>query len=452
MVKKNEEYEVEVSDQGMNFEGIAKIENQVIFIPATLKGEKVSTKIIKVNPKYAIGRLEKIIQMSPHRCEPFCDVAKQCGGCSAQHIEYGEQLVIKREMVENVLQKQKVSYQKLENTIGMGVPMYYRNKAQYPVRVDSKGNIKMGFYSMRSHEIIENETCYIQDYHIDDLAKEIFAMFLQYHFKGYSDITKTGDIKHVIIRRGFHTEEMMVILVIRQIFDLEILLKFAQDLASKNENIKSIYLNINPKDTNEILGKEQKLVWGEPYIYDNIGDFKFAISPRSFFQVNTLQAEMLYTILKEKLNLTKNEILFDLYSGVGSIGIFLSQKVKQVYGIEIEKQAIEMANVNIAENGVKNAEYIAGSVEEKLKNLKKRKIQPDVIVVDPPRRGLDEKSIHYILKFAPKKIGYVSCNPATLARDLKLLESQYEIGTITPVDMFPHTSHVECCSVLYLKN
>lgn len=224
------------------------------------------------------------------------------------------------------------------------------------------------------------------------------------------------------------------------------------NLVEKNDNIKNIFLNLNSSNTNEILGKEVKQVYGmEKYITDYIGDFKYFISPKSFFQVNTQQAEVLYSTLKEGLELKDNDVLFDLYSGVGSIGIFLSKNVKKVYGIEIEKTAVDMANLNIKENGVSNAEYIAGSVEDKIIEFKDRKIKPDVIVVDPPRRGLDKKSIDYILDFNPKKIGYVSCNPATLARDLKLLEEKYTVYSITPVDMFPHTSHVECVCVLNLK-
>ena len=217
------------------------------------------------------------------------------------------------------------------------------------------------------------------------------------------------------------------------------------------KNIKSVYINYNDSDTNEILGEKEKVIFGEKYIFDYIGKYKFAISSKSFFQVNTLQAEVLYETLKSLLKLDKNDILFDLYSGVGSIGIFLSESVKQVYGIEIEKQAVEMANVNLVENNVKNAEYIAGSVEDKIVEFKNRNIHPDVIVVDPPRKGLDEKSIEYILEFNPKKIGYVSCNPATLARDLKILSDKYDIENIVPVDMFPQTSHVECVCVLKLR-
>lgn len=452
-MKKNDRFDLEIIDNGMNFEGIAKHENQVVFIPEAIKGEIIDTKIIKVNKSYSIGKIENIKKISMHRCEPFCEVYKRCGGCSSQHIEYNEQLNLKKEIVENVLNKQDVKVERLNNTIGMGVPMYYRNKVQYPVRRDKNDNTKMGFYSKRSHDIIENESCYIQHYEIDNIAKIVFEKLVKAGFCGYSDEKKDGDIRHIIIRRGFNTHEVMIIIVVnnKEILKSNKFINIAKELWNKIENIKSIYLNFNDSDTNEILGKTEKLILGEKYIFDYIGKYKYAISPRSFFQVNTLQAEMLYQTLKENLKLNKKDVIFDLYSGVGSIGIFLSEEVSKVYGIEIEKQAVEMANINISENNVTNAEYIAGSVEDKIVEFKKRNISPDVIVVDPPRKGLDEKSIEYILGFLPNKIGYVSCNPATLARDLKALSKKYEVVSVTPVDMFPQTSAVEVVCVLELK-
>lgn len=452
-MKKNDKYDLEIIDNGMNFEGIAKCDNQVVFIPEALKDEIIDTKIIKVNKSYAIGKIENIKRVSLHRCEPFCEVYKRCGGCSSQHIEYNEQLNLKRKIVENVLKKQDVKCEKIYNTIGMGVPMYYRNKAQYPVRRDKNDDTIIGFYSKRSHDIVENEACYIQHYEIDNISKIVFNKLLEYGFNGYSDTKKDGDIRHIIIRRGANTHEVMIIIVVnsKDAFKLEKFNEVVKELVNEVENIKSIYLNFNDSDTNEILGKTEKLIYGEKYIFDYIGKYKYAISSRSFFQVNTLQAEMLYQTLKDELKLNKKEVLFDLYSGVGSIGIFLSDSVAKVYGIEIEKQAVEMANVNMSENNVTNAEYIAGSVEDKIVEFKNRDITPDIIVVDPPRKGLDEKSIQYILEFSPKKIGYVSCNPATLARDLKLLSRKYIVQSITPVDMFPQTSAIECVTVLQLR-
>lgn len=452
-MEKNEICDLEIIDNGAAFEGIAKKDNQVIFVPGALIGEKIRSKIIKVNKSYSIGRIEEIIEPSRYRIDPFCEVFKRCGGCSAQHIEYNMQLILKTKNIQNLLNKQKVEYKKLEGAIGMGMPFYYRNKVQYPVRVNSDGKTVIGFYSKRSHDIVENNCCYIQNRVIDMLSKEVFNLLIQKGFKGYNEKNGTGDIRHILIRRGYNTQEIMIVIIInsKDLIKDERFVDIANELMQKNKNIKSFYLNLNESSTNEILGKEVKLVCGCDVIYDYIGNYKYAISPKSFFQVNTLQAEVLYSKLKEKLKLTGDEVLFDLYSGVGSIGIFLSDSVKEVYGIEIEQQAVEMANINIKENNITNAEYIAGSVEEKIREFKLRNLKPDVIVVDPPRKGLDLQSIEYILEFEPKKIGYVSCSPATLARDLKLLESKYRVDTITPIDLFPQTEHVESVCVLKLK-
>ena len=432
MLKKNDIVDLEIIDNGSAFEGIAKQDGIVIFVPDAIATEKVRAKIIKIASSYAIAKVEKILVKSSYREEPFCSAFKYCGGCMAQNISYDMQLHLKKQMVKNLLDKHKV---------------------QYPVRcVDGKTVI--GFYRKNSHDIVENNCCYIQNRVIDMLAKNVLDELVKAGFKGYNDENKSGDIRHILIRRGYHTGEIMIVIVVNNKNSLSDfrMRSVVNNLVEKNDNIKNIFLNLNSSNTNEILGKEVKQVYGmEKYITDYIGDFKYFISPKSFFQVNTQQAEVLYSTLKEGLKLNDNDVLFDLYSGVGSIGIFLSKNVKKVYGIEIEKTAVDMANLNIKENGVSNAEYIAGSVEDKIIEFKDRKIKPDVIVVDPPRRGLDKKSIDYILDFNPKKIGYVSCNPATLARDLKLLEEKYTVYSITPVDMFPHTSHVECVCVLNLK-
>jgi len=452
-LKKNDIVELEILDNGMNFEGIARVDNKVVFVPDAIKGEKVLAKIIKVNNSFCIGKIQEIKEKSHRRAEPFCSVYKRCGGCSGQHISYQSQLEIKRDLVKATLDKQKVEYKEITSVVGMGVPFTYRNKAQYPVRKNVNGEDKIGFYAKRSHDIIENEECLIQNEEIDKLSKEVFKLLLLKGFTGYNEQDNTGDIRHILIRRGYHTSEIMVVIIVnkKEIFDDIRMEEVVEILKNNNEEIKSIVLNLNTSKTNEILGKEEKIIYGSGYITDYIGKYKYYISSKSFFQVNTIQAEVLYSTLKELLELKGDEILFDLYSGVGSIGIFLSDSVKQVYGIEIEEQAVKMANMNLQENNVQNAEYMAGSVESKIVEYEKRNIKPDVIVVDPPRKGLDLNSIEYILKFKPKKIGYVSCSPATFARDLKLLSSQYDVGTVVPVDLFPNSEHIENVTVLTLK-
>jgi 23S rRNA (uracil1939-C5)-methyltransferase len=450
-VKKNDILTVDIVDNGINFEGIAKVDKMIIFVPGGITGENLDVRIIKITSSYAIGKIEKINKKSESRIdETICPVFKTCGGCESQHIEYNLQLKLKTRIVKNTLNRQGVEYNTLNNIIGMGLPYYYRNKVQYPVR-NINGENKIGFYSKRTHDIVENKCCYIQDRVIDILSKLVFEKLMEYDFSGYNEIDFSGDIRHIIIKRGYHSGEIMVVIVVndKKLLKDSRFQRFVNDL--DKENIKAIFLNLNDSTTNEILGDETVCIFGEKYITDVIGDYSFYISPKSFFQVNTVQVEALYNVLKDGLNLNKSDILFDLYSGVGTIGIFLSEYVKKVYGIEIEEEAVEMANKNILLNNIKNCEYIAGSVEDKIEIFKNNNIKPNVIVVDPPRKGLDEKSIQYILDFNPDKIGYVSCNPATLARDLKLLSSKYDIISITPVDMFPHTVHVECVAILKIK-
>ncbi len=452
-MKKNDEVELEIIDNGLNFEGIARKDNTVIFVPGAIKGEKVKAKIIKVNNSYCIGKIEEFKMKDKSRVEPFCSVYKRCGGCSGQHISYEKQLEIKKEVVKNTLNKQHVNYESLENVIGMGIPFNYRNKAQYPVRKNIEGENKIGFYAKRSHDVIENEECLIQNEEIDRLSKEVFKVLLLNGFEGYNEEKNTGDIRHILIRRGHHTAETMIVIVVnrKEIFNDVRIEEVVKVIIAANPEIKTIILNYNGSKTNEILGKEEKVMYGTGYITDIIGKYKYYISSKSFFQVNTIQAEVLYSTLESLLELKGDEVLFDLYSGVGSIGIFLSDSVSKVYGIEIESQAVEMANMNIKLNGIENAEYIAGSVEDKIVEFKNRNIKPDVIVIDPPRKGLDLECIEYILEFKPKKIGYVSCSPATFARDLRLLESDYKVKKIIPVDMFPNSEHVECVTVLERK-
>lgn len=450
-MKKNDLYKVDIIDTGINFEGIAKVDRITVFVPGAIVGENIDIRIIKVTSSYAIGKIENINKKSDHRVEDtLCCVYKTCGGCQAQHIAYDFQLYLKSLMLKNTLKKQGIEGYKFNNIVGMLIPYYYRNKVQYPVR-NVNGENKIGFYSKRSHNIVENKRCHIQDKVIDDLSKEVYEKLLSYGFTLYNEIDYTGDIRHIIIKRGYHTEEIMIVLVVnnKELLKDNRFNKLTEDLDM--ENIKGIFLNLNTNKTNEILGDEIVNIYGDNYITDTIGRYKFYISPKSFFQVNTLQVEMLYNVLKDQLNLNKEDILFDLYSGVGTIGIFLSENVKEVYGIEIEEEAVKMANLNITRNNVNNCEYIAGPVEDKIEEFKTRNIKPTVIVVDPPRRGLDERSIEYIIEFGPEKIGYVSCNPATLARDLKLLSEKYNIESITPVDMFPQTSHIETVCVLSRK-
>ena len=358
---KNEEVFLDIIDYGSNFEGIAKVNGKVVFINDVLKDEKIYGKIIKENKDYMIAKKINIIEPSKYRVEPFCEVYDTCGGCSAQHILYSEQLKIKKKNIENLLKKYNVEYGKLEDVIGQGMPYYYRNKVQYPVSVDKDGKNIIGFYSKHSNNIVKNSCCYIEDRVIDMVAKAVFNILDSNGFKGYNKESFFGDIRHILVRRGYHTSEIMVVIVVNneEIFNVDSFKDIISKILSLNSNIKAIFLNLNTSKNNEIIGDKILKLYGEDYIKDIIGKYKYYISPKSFFQTNTIQAEVLYEILKEKLNLNKNEIVFDLYSGVGSIGIFLSDEVKEVYGIEIEEEAVKMANLNLKINEVTNAYYVS---------------------------------------------------------------------------------------------
>ncbi|MEG1142623.1 MAG: 23S rRNA (uracil(1939)-C(5))-methyltransferase RlmD [Clostridia bacterium] len=437
-MKKNDILNVDIVDIGINFEGIAKLDSFVIFIPNVLLNENVDIVITKINKNFGFGRVIKIVKKSEYRIDSICDVSNKCGGCDLQHIDYSYSLKLKYNLVKNILDKQKINYLKLFYTIGMDNYLNYRNKVIYPVR-----NNKIGFYRKNSHDIIENSNCFIESNNI--LVKNIFLNLIK-HFTSYNEESNTGDIRNIIIRTSKYFDEVLVIIVVNNIIDKKIIYDIF-----KKFNVTSGYININNNKTNEVLGDTTIHIYGDKYIKDSINNYIFYIGPTTFFQVNTLQTEVLYSKLNELLKLNNTDILFDLYSGIGTIGIYLSKFVDKVYGIEINCESVKLANMNILKNNIKNAEYIAGDVKDKIEEYNIRNIHPSVIVVDPPRKGLGIDTINNILKFKPNKIGYISCNPITLANDLKLFTDYYTIDVIVPVDMFPMTKHVECVCVMKLR-
>ena len=450
-IKKNEEYIVDIIDNGYQGEGIAKIDNYIIFIPYALKGEKVKVKILKVTASHAYGKIIEIIVKSENRVKEDCNTYKKCGGCNLRHIDYTETLKIKKSNVESCLRKVNLKDIKINDCIGMKTPLYYRNKLQYPVGISENGNPVMGVFTERSHNIIETKECKIQNQECQIIANDLFKFITENNIDVYNEKKLTGTIRHIIVRIGIKTNEIMVIIVTND-KRINKEKELVQYLTKRYKEIKTIVKNINSKNTNVILGKENEVLYGNGYIYDFLGDYKFKISPMSFYQVNPIQTEVLYNKAIEYANLTGTETIFDLYCGIGTIGLFASKYVNKLYGIEIIDQAIQDAKENAEINNVKNAEFFAGDVEKLLPEfIKKQNIIPDVIFIDPPRKGLDETTIRTILSIKPKKLVYISCNPATLARDLSKLIESYEIKEITPVDMFPYTSHVECVCVLKLK-
>lgn len=450
-VEKNKEYIVDIIDQGYEGEGIAKIDNFTIFIEGTIKGEKCKILIVKVTTSHAFGKLIEILENSKYRVETDCGTYKRCGGCNLRHIDYEETLNIKRNTVQNLVNKTLNNKINVNMLIGMGNPYNYRNKAQYPVGLDKNNEPVIGVYAKRTHEIIPMRSCMIQNPLSEKISNFIFHFFIQNNIPIYNEKNGKGLLRHIVIKVGIRTHEVMCILVLNR-KELKKEKELVKLLIKEFPEVKTVVKNINVKNTNVILGNENEVIYGDGYIYDKLGDYTFKISPMSFYQINPVQTEVLYNTAIEMANLSKTETLFDLYCGIGTIGIFASPYVKKVYGIEIVKQAIEDAKENASINDIRNIEFFAGDVEKIFEDvLKKNSDKPDVIFVDPPRKGLDRHTIENILNVKPKKVIYISCNPASLVRDLKLMEEKYDVREIQPVDMFPFTSHVECVVAMFLK-
>ena len=451
-IRKNDEYIVDIVDNGFEGEGIAKINNFTIFVKGAIEGEKVRILIVKVNSSYAFAKILEIIKKSPYRCDEDCSTYKRCGGCDLRHIKYEKTLEIKKNMVQSLVNKTLENKVDVNNTVGMEKPFNYRNKAQYPVGINKNGEPIFGVFANRTHEIIPIDDCKIQTKISERIAQYVINFMKDNKIKVYDEKTNKGVLRHIVVKVGMKTNEVMCVLVVNEekIKNEDELVK---GLIDAFPEIKTVVKNVNTKNTNVILGNRNIILYGNGYIKDKLGDFIFKISPMSFYQINPIQTEKLYNLAIQNGELSKNKVIFDLYCGIGTIGIFASKNVKKVYGIEIVPQAIEDAKENAKLNDIQNAEFMVGDVEFALSELiEKRNITPDVVFVDPPRRGLDTTTIKNLEKVKPEKIVYISCNPATLVRDLKMFEEEYEIKSITPVDLFPWTKHVECVSVLCCKN
>ena len=452
LIEKNKEYILDIVSQGYEGEGIAKINDTFpIFIEGALKGERVNVRIVKSKKSFAYGKLLEVIEPSLERCEAKCSIHKRCGGCKLQYSTYKEQLNFKFERVKDCITKiGKLDESIVQFPLGMDEPWRYRNKVQLPIGMVN-GELKIGFFAPRSHEIIDMETCLIQDEIADKVVGITRTWIKKNNIKPYNidgKYDETGILRHIMIRRGFTTNEVMVVLVTNG-SKLPNKDEFISLITENIPGIKSIVQNINSKPTNVILGQECITLWGESTISDYIGEFKFNISPLSFFQVNPVQTEVLYNKALEYAGLTGDETVFDAYCGTGTITLFLSQKAKKVYGVEIIPQAIENANINAKENNVNNVEFFVGESEVVIPDLINKGIKADVVVVDPPRKGCDVKLLNAITNIDAKKIVYVSCDPSTLARDLAILEGNgYKTVRVQPVDMFPHTAHIETCVLL----
>ena len=455
MVEKNKEYIFDIISQGYEGEGIAKIDNKYpIFIEGALKGEKVKVRIVKVNKNFAYGKLMEVLEPSEERVNPPCAIYKRCGGCKLQHASYKAQLDFKWDRVKDCVSKiGKLDPTIVKYPLGMENPWRYRNKVQLPIGLIN-GEVKIGFFAPRSHDIIDMESCLIQDEIGDKVVKLTREWIEKFNIRPYNvdgEYDEKGIVRHIMIRRGFTTNEVMVVLVTNG-EKLPHKEEFVDLMVKNIPGIKSVIQNINLKKTNVILGLESKTLWGEDTISDYIGDFRFNISPLSFFQVNPTQTEVLYGKALEYANLTGNEEVFDAYCGTGTITLFLSQKAKKVYGVEIIPQAIDNAWINAKENKVENVEFFVGESEVVIPDLINKGVKADVVVVDPPRKGCDKKLLDSITNIDAKKIVYVSCDPSTLGRDLQVLEENgYKTLEVQPVDMFSNTAHIENVALLIKK-
>jgi len=451
-VEKNGVYEVEIYNIGYKGKGVGRINNFTVFVPGAVPGDTVKTRIIRVKKSYAFGKLIEILKPSETRINPRCSVFERCGGCQLQHIDYDQQLVLKKKLVEDNLERiGKLKGIKIHDCIGMEYPWRYRNKAQFRVS-EIGGKPVTGFYELMSYDIVDTPFCLIQ-HQASDAVTEIMRKYIErFDIPVYNQRTGKGLIRHVVTRIGFSTGEVMVIVVING-EDMPHLKELVEDITAGVPNVETIVLNVNRKKTNMVLGDKVKVIYGKGYIEDFLGELKFRISPLSFFQVNPVQTEVLYEKAVEYAGLSGKETVFDLYCGIGTISLFMAKRADRVYGVEVVKAAVEDARINADLNNINNVEFLNGRAQDVINDLYNKNILADVVVLDPPRKGCHKALLEVLVEKRPERIVYVSCNPSTLARDLKKLsEGGYEIKEIQPVDMFPHTAHVECVAALTRRN
>lgn len=451
-VKKNEIITLTFEDLTHQGNGVGKVNGYPLFVPYGLPGEEAKVLVVKVNKKFGFGKLLEVTKPSPERVEPPCHVFFKCGGCQIQHMSYDMQLKMKHNQVKNVMRKiAHLDHVPVHTPIGMENPWRYRNKVSIPVG-EHKGELITGFYRMRSHDIIKDmDTCVVQDEVNDRMVEAVRRIADKLGIEAYDEQKHTGVLRHIMVRTGRQTGDVMIVIITRT-EKLPHQDQLVKELTETYPNINSIMHNINPKQTNVILGEETKLLYGEEYIYDTIGDIRFAISAKSFYQVNPPQTTKLYDKALEYANLDGHETVIDAYCGIGTISLFLAQKAKKVYGVEVVPEAIEDAKKNAKLNGMTNTEFVVGQAEKVMPWWKAQGLRPDVIVVDPPRKGCEPEFLEAMLGMEPKRIVYVSCNPSTLARDLRILEDGgYETKEVQPVDMFPQSMHIEAVTWLERK-
>ncbi|MDG0844286.1 23S rRNA (uracil(1939)-C(5))-methyltransferase RlmD [Staphylococcus equorum] len=442
-IQKNEIIEGKVIDLTHEGHGVVKLDRYPIFVPNALINETIEFKVIKVKKNFAIGKLLEIKKESEERVEPPCIYYHKCGGCQLQHMTYQAQLNMKKEQVVNLFHR-KADFKDtiIHDTIGMDNPWFYRNKSQVPVGKNSESKVITGFYRQRSHDIIDMDECLIQDNMHQDVLNQLKLWFNELNISIYNERKKQGLMRHVVIRTGHHSRELMVVFVTngKKFKQSDVL---TEKLVAAFPEIASVKHNVNDTHSNVIMGEKSYTLYGKDEIQDTLSDVTFKISDQSFYQINSIQTEKLYQRAIEYAELKGEETILDTYCGIGTIGLYMAPKAKHVYGVEIVPEAIADAKQNATLNQFENTTFVCGKAEEVILKWKVQGIKPDVVMVDPPRKGCDETFLETLLELNPRKIVYISCNPSTQQRDAQQLAQQYKLTQITPVDMFPHTTHVE---------
>ncbi|EKN65423.1 TrmA family RNA methyltransferase [Neobacillus bataviensis LMG 21833] len=451
-IQVNQTFPLTIKRLGINGEGVGYFKKQVVFVPGALPGEEVVVEATKINPKFAEAKIKKIRIKSPHRVLPLCPVYDQCGGCQLQHLQYGQQLKEKRDIIVQSLERHtKLAINKLDirETIGMEDPWGYRNKSSFQVG-QKDGKVLAGLYGLNSHQLINIDQCAVQHSQTNEATAKVKRILEELHIPIYNEKTRKGIVRTIVTRVGVQTCELQVVLITSQ-KELPKKELIIEEIQKQLPNVKSVVQNINGQKTSLIFGEETVPLAGEEFIQETLGDLQFELSARTFFQLNPSQTIKLYNEVKKAAGLTGKEKVVDAYCGVGTIGLWLADRAAEVRGMDIIPESIEDAKKNAKRHGFTNTKYVPGKAEEVLPKWVKKGWKPDVVVVDPPRTGLDNQLIQTILQVKPEKLIYVSCNPSTLAKDIQTLSAKYDVKYIQPVDMFPQTAHVECISQLILK-
>lgn len=452
-LKLKQTFPLTIKRLGINGEGVGYFKRQVVFVPGALPGEEIVAEATKVNPKFSEAKIKKIRKKSEFRVQPPCPVYHECGGCQLQHLRYDQQLKEKRDIIIQSLERHtKLNPEKLDikETIGMEDPWRYRNKSQFQVG-QKDGKVLAGLYGMNSHRLINIEHCAVQHPQTTKATETVKRIIQDLRIPIYNERNRKGIVRTIVARVGIQTGELQIVLITAQkeLPKKEIII---EKIKSELPEVKSIIQNVNGEKTSIIFGQETMNLDGSDFIQETLGDLQFELSARTFFQLNPEQTVKLYNEVKRAAALTGKEKVADAYCGVGTIGLWVADQAAEIRGMDIIRESIEDAKKNAARHGIKHAQYVVGKAEEWLPKWTKEGWKPDVVIVDPPRTGLDQQLLKTILKVQPKKVVYVSCNPSTLAKDISVLSSKYKVNGIQPVDMFPQTAHVECISQLVLKN